>query len=192
MNVYKAGLVLALCAGVGALTAAPSALLGQDRGQQDQRGGGDRGRGNQGQRNQGHGDRGRGSQGNRGRDGRPGPQQNEGRGPQGDRGRGPEQASRGRGFQGRPDYQFRGQDVSRLRQYYGGRLGRIDRRRRAYFAPGGYIPGYYRGYFRPVPPGLLGYLPPPPPGYAIGYYNGYCVVYNPATYLIASVLNLLP
>lgn len=185
MDLYKAGCFLALCAGAGALTAAPLATGAQDHRQQEQ----------QRQRDGGNGGQ---QQANRGQDQRQRPQQDHG---QGDRGRGPRQdhgqqargrgPRQGRGPQGRPGYQFRSQDVSRLRQYYGGRLGRIDRHHRAYFAPGGYIPGYYRGYLRPVPPDMLGYLPPPPPGYAIGYYNGYCVVYNPATYLIASVLNLL-
>jgi hypothetical protein len=43
---------------------------------------------------------------------------------------------------------------------------------------------------RPIPPDVYGYLPPPPPGYAMGYYDGYTVVYDPATMLIASVLDL--
>ena len=38
---------------------------------------------------------------------------------------------------------------------------------------------------------MIGYLPPIPPGYAVGYYNGYCVVYDPASFYILSVLNLL-
>ncbi|HEX4020854.1 MAG TPA: hypothetical protein VHX63_06910 [Acidobacteriaceae bacterium] len=93
--------------------------------------------------------------------------------------------------QTRPNYQFRSQDTSRLRQYYKGNLGRVNRSRRAHFSRGGYIPAYYRHYFRPVPPTMIGYLPPVPPGYVLGYYNGYIVVYDPATFLIVSVLNLL-
>ncbi len=38
---------------------------------------------------------------------------------------------------------------------------------------------------------MLGYLPPPPPGYRIGYYGGYCVVYNPVTFVILSFVDLL-
>ncbi|HUZ04225.1 MAG TPA: hypothetical protein VMU62_02620 [Acidobacteriaceae bacterium] len=93
--------------------------------------------------------------------------------------------------QARPNYQFRSQDTSRLRQHYQGGFGRIDRQHRPRFARGGYIPGTYRGYFQPVPYNMIGYLPPVPPGYAMGYYDGYVVVYNPGTYLILSVLNLL-
>jgi hypothetical protein len=31
---------------------------------------------------------------------------------------------------------------------------------------------------------------PPPPGYTYGYYDGYVVSYNPATRIIADVLDL--
>lgn len=201
MNIYKLACLLALCAGIGVVTTAPSQARGQDQrqqgNQQDQRGKGNQGRGQQGQqgqRQQGNRGQGQGQQQNRGQN----QQGNRGRGHQQDRGQGGQQAQgrgqqgdRGRGAQGRANYQFRSQDADRLRQYYRGNLGRINRNRRAYFAPGGYIPAYYRGYFQPIPPDMMGYLQPTPPGYAMGYYNGYCVVYNPATYLIASVLNLL-
>lgn len=53
------------------------------------------------------------------------------------------------------------------------------------------IPFGYRGYFRPVPPQLLGYLPPPPPGYAMGYYDGYVVVYDPVSFAILNLVDLL-
>ena len=38
---------------------------------------------------------------------------------------------------------------------------------------------------------LLGYLPPVPPGYAIGYFYGYCVVYDPVTFTILNFVDLL-
>ena len=96
-----------------------------------------------------------------------------------------------RGSQGRPNYQFRSQDTGRLRQYYQGGFGRIDRRHRPRFNRGGYVPRTYWGDFQPVPASLIGYLPAVPPGYAIGYYDGYVVVYDPSTYLIVSVLDIL-
>jgi hypothetical protein len=34
------------------------------------------------------------------------------------------------------------------------------------------------------------YLPPVPPGYEIGYFDGYCLVYDPYTLRIESVLDL--
>jgi hypothetical protein len=38
---------------------------------------------------------------------------------------------------------------------------------------------------------VLAYLPPPPPGYLVGYYDGYVVVYDPTTYFIANVVDLM-
>jgi hypothetical protein len=61
----------------------------------------------------------------------------------------------------------------------------------AVFVIGGSIPFGDRGYFTPVPPHLLGYLPAPPPGYVIGYFDGYCVVYDPVTFTILSFVDLL-
>jgi|GEM_PF-1651461 len=92
---------------------------------------------------------------------------------------------------GHANYQFRSNDQSRLRQYYQGGFGKINRGRRPHFYRGGYIGLPYRTYIQPVPYSLIGYLPPVPPGYALGYYDGYVVVYDPATYVILSVLNLL-
>jgi len=87
-------------------------------------------------------------------------------------------------------YQFRNNDIVRLRQRYQSRFGCINRARGPHFVIGGYIPLGYRRYFQPVPPDLLRYLPPPP-GYRIGYYGGYCVVYDPVTFAILSFVDLL-
>jgi hypothetical protein len=56
---------------------------------------------------------------------------------------------------------------------------------------GGYFPYGDIGYLSALPPDLYGQLPPPPPGYRVGYYDGYVVVYDPLTYFIASVIDLL-
>ncbi len=69
-------------------------------------------------------------------------------------------------------------------------MARINRSRRYHFVIGGYFPRTYLGLFQPVPPDILMYLPPVPPGYAIGYYQGYTVVYDPVTLQIISVLDL--
>jgi hypothetical protein len=78
-----------------------------------------------------------------------------------------------------------------MQRYYRRNFGYIYRSRRPVFVIGGYIPFGDRGYFTPVPPHLLGYLPPPPPGYVIGYFDGYCVVYDPVTFTILSLVDLL-
>jgi hypothetical protein len=59
------------------------------------------------------------------------------------------------------------------------------------FVVGGFFPYAYIPYITPVPPNVYGYLPPPPPGYQIGYYQGYVVVYDPVTYFIANVIDLM-
>ncbi len=97
----------------------------------------------------------------------------------------------GRPPSGRPPYHWRPNDRDYLRRYYRRNLGYINLSRRPVFIIGGYIPFGSRGYFTPLPPPLLGYLPPPPPGYVIGYYDGYCVVYDPVTFTILSVVDLL-
>ena len=42
-----------------------------------------------------------------------------------------------------------------------------------------------------VPSSYYRTLPPPPPGYRMGYYDGYVVAYNPTTQIIADVLDLV-
>jgi hypothetical protein len=59
------------------------------------------------------------------------------------------------------------------------------------FVVGGFFPWMYVNYITPVPPQVYGYLPPPPPGYQMGYYDGYVVVYDPISYFIANVIDLM-
>lgn len=49
----------------------------------------------------------------------------------------------------------------------------------------------HRPHIMPVPVHVLRTLPPPPPGYVIGYYQGYNVVYDPTTYVILTAIDLL-
>src|ERR1700722_5648910 len=90
-----------------------------------------------------------------------------------------------------PPYAWRPGDRDRMRRYYGRNFGYINRGRRPIFTIGGFIPFGDRGYFRPVPPGLYGYLPPPPPGYVMGYFDGYVVIYDPVSYSVLNVMDLL-
>lgn len=91
----------------------------------------------------------------------------------------------------RPSYNFRPNDRNYLRNYYASRLGRINRARRPVFRMGMYFPYAYIGYLSPVPPSMWGMLPPIPPGYQVGYYDGYVVVYDPVTYYIVGVIDLM-
>ena len=91
----------------------------------------------------------------------------------------------------RPNYQFRAQDRSRLLSQYRRSLAGINRARRPRFVRGGYFAGSLLRYFTPAPPALYRYLPPVPPGYALGYYQGYVVVYDPATFFILNFVDLL-
>jgi hypothetical protein len=90
----------------------------------------------------------------------------------------------------RPSYHF-GNSRSYLRRYYGRNLGYINRANRPRFAIGGFFPFAFIPFLTPVPVTIYGQVPPPPPGYAMGYYDGYVVVYDPASYFIADVVDLL-
>ncbi|HUZ93357.1 MAG TPA: hypothetical protein VMU57_00435 [Edaphobacter sp.] len=91
----------------------------------------------------------------------------------------------------RPSYSFRNNDRAYLHRYYQSRFGAINRANRPRFVIGGFFPYAYISYIQPLPPDVYGYLPPPPPGYAMGYYQGYVVVYDPITYFIANVIDIL-
>jgi hypothetical protein len=78
----------------------------------------------------------------------------------------------------------------RLHQFFLGDMRRLNRIHRYRFFAGDYFPRIYLANIQPIPPQLIGYLPPPPPGYAIGYYDGYCLVYDPISLEIVSVIDL--
>jgi hypothetical protein len=91
----------------------------------------------------------------------------------------------------RSTYQFRSNDRTTLHTYYQSRLGSIDRGNRPVFVIGGYFPYADIDDISPLPPDIYGELPPPPDGYEMGYYDGYIVVYDPVTFYIAEVIDLL-
>lgn len=63
--------------------------------------------------------------------------------------------------------------------------------RQPVFYRGRAVPVAYRHAIQPVPAAYRYRVPPAPRGYAVGYYAGYTVVYDPATYLVLSVIDLL-
>ncbi len=91
----------------------------------------------------------------------------------------------------RPSYSFRPNDRSYLRRYYLSRLARVNRSYRVHLVIGGFFPYADISYISPLPPNIYGYLPPPPPGYTMGYYEGYVIIYDPVTFYIANVIDLL-
>jgi Ni/Co efflux regulator RcnB len=91
----------------------------------------------------------------------------------------------------RGHYEFRDQDRAQLQAHYKKSIGHVDRNHRPHFEPGKPIPAAYRGGITPAPVSVRRRLPPPPDGYTVGYYQGYTVVYDPATQIVLSVLDLL-
>lgn len=88
-------------------------------------------------------------------------------------------------------YEFRDQDRQQLRDHYQRNLKTVKTSNRPHFERGERIPPSYRKYITPVPASVRRGLPPPPAGYQVGYYQGYSVVYDPTTYVILSVLDLV-
>jgi Ni/Co efflux regulator RcnB len=89
------------------------------------------------------------------------------------------------------DFHFRDEDRGHFVQHY---QKDVDRWRhnphgRPHFVRGERIPGSYR--FQPVPRAYYSEVPPPPPGYQYGYYDGYVVAYDPTTRVVADVLDLV-
>jgi Ni/Co efflux regulator RcnB len=89
------------------------------------------------------------------------------------------------------DFRFRDEDRGRLASHYHGDVQRWSGRSqgRPHFERGQRIPSNYR--FRAVPRSYYRDMPPPPPGYQYGYYDGYVVAYSPTTRIIADVLDLV-
>ncbi|MGB6692078.1 MAG: hypothetical protein WBE76_29900 [Terracidiphilus sp.] len=55
---------------------------------------------------------------------------------------------------------------------------------------GGYLSPWLVANIRPIPWELMTYLPPVPPGFEAGYFNGYCLVYDQDTFRVIGVIDL--
>jgi hypothetical protein len=88
-------------------------------------------------------------------------------------------------------YALEQQDRARLKRHYQRVLGHVDRAHRPHFEPGHIIPVLYRPYITLAPLTLRRHLPPLPPGYVMGYYQGYSIVYDPTTFAIITIVDLL-
>lgn len=89
----------------------------------------------------------------------------------------------------RPEYHFRQEDGAKLRQHYN-RIDRVDVHHRPEYVAGGHLPSDWHKRIHPVPEAVVRELPPAPPGYVFGYMDGYAVVYEPRTLMIADVIDL--
>jgi hypothetical protein len=94
-----------------------------------------------------------------------------------------------RGEKAKPEYHFRQEDTAKLKQNYKGRA-KVDWDHREHLVAGGRLPNNWRAHLEPVPKAVIAELPPVPAGCAIGYINGYAVVYDPATLEIIDVVDL--
>jgi hypothetical protein len=92
--------------------------------------------------------------------------------------------------QGQVRYQFRAQDTAKLRQYYQSRLKSVDPAHRSRLVVGGSIAREVVTYIEPVPVEIVEVLAVPA-GYVVGYWDGYCIVYDPNTLIIVAVVDLL-
>jgi hypothetical protein len=88
-------------------------------------------------------------------------------------------------------YRFRDSDRSHLQRHYRSSLRMVRPDRRPVLMAGRAIPVAYRPQVAMMPAHVHRHLPPPPRGYRVGYYQGYSVVYDPVTFTILSVLDLL-
>jgi DNA mismatch repair ATPase MutL len=102
------------------------------------------------------------------------------------------QAAQGGGHRPAPNahYEFRHQDVPRLRQHFQGQLAHVNRNNRPHLAAGAYLQGSWQTYIVPVPIEEFTYLPPVPEGYQMAFYDGYIIVYDPYSGLVLNVIDL--
>jgi hypothetical protein len=87
------------------------------------------------------------------------------------------------------EYHFRQEDAGKLKENYKGRA-KVDWEHREHFVAGGRLTGDWHKRLERVPAALIKELPPIPAGCAIGYIDGYCVVYDPGTLEIVDVIDL--
>jgi hypothetical protein len=90
-------------------------------------------------------------------------------------------------------YHFRAADQAKLREHYQGNFrenDHIDVAHRAGFRVGARLNGDWRARIHAVPEAIVGELPAIPAGLAIGYLDGYAIVYDPNTGEIVETLDV--
>src|SRR5262249_23227870 len=115
--------------------------------------------------------------------------------PRDDRGRPEDQKGRAndhdRPGEGRAEDHFRAEDRDHFSPHYQKDIQQWHQHpdRRHQIRAGERLPNGVR--LKSVPASYYRTLPPPPPGYRFGYYDGYVVAYNPTTQIVADVLDLV-
>lgn len=94
---------------------------------------------------------------------------------------------------GNAEYHFRPEHQSQFASHYRKQIRDIQKHpnRRYHISRGEQLPSDYRARLKPVPSSYYRNVPPPPPGYQFGYYDGYVVAYSPTTRIVADVLDLV-
>ncbi|MBF6057494.1 hypothetical protein [Thiomicrorhabdus heinhorstiae] len=93
--------------------------------------------------------------------------------------------------QPRASYTVNSRNREVMHHHYRKILGSVNRQHRPQFVQERVIPVRYRPYITPAPYSLKKRIPHIPAGYVIGYYQGYVVVYDPKTFLILTLVDLL-
>jgi Ni/Co efflux regulator RcnB len=95
--------------------------------------------------------------------------------------------------QGRQDYHFRPEDKGQFGSHYKSNIREVQKHpdKRHGIHAGEQLPADYRSRLKAVPRSYYRNVPPPPPGYQFGYYDGYVVAYNPTTRIVADALDLI-
>lgn len=89
-----------------------------------------------------------------------------------------------------PGFLWGGGNGWRLHQFFLGSRPLVRPIHRHHLYVGGFFPFTYLPEMQLIAYDLMEYLPPVPAGYAMGYYDGYGLVYDPQTLQIVSLIDL--
>ncbi len=88
------------------------------------------------------------------------------------------------------DYHFKSDAKTKLKSRYTN-ISHVDRSHRVTIVREQAMPVEIRTQIEPVPMDMVSYLGPPPSGYEYGFVDGYCVVYDPTTFIVIDVIDLM-
>jgi hypothetical protein len=88
-------------------------------------------------------------------------------------------------------YTVQSKNVTVVKTHYREELTHVDRGHRPHWAVGGFIDRGQITYIQPVPAEVIVGFPAAPSGLIWGYWEGYCILYDPNTLEIVYVIDLL-